>query len=70
VRFGPNNAAEAHGRSHIEDVNGDGRPDVVFHFSTDDSGIQCGDTQVSLKAETLGGNAVQGTDSIRTVGCK
>jgi len=70
VRFGPNNAAEAHGRSHVEDVNGDGRPDAVFHFRTDETGIQCGDTQAILKGETLGGNAVQGTDSIRTVGCK
>jgi probable HAF family extracellular repeat protein len=70
VRFGPNKAVEAHGRSHIEDVNGDGRPDVVFHFRTDETGIQCGDTTVILKGETFGGDAVQGTDSIRTVGCK
>jgi probable HAF family extracellular repeat protein len=70
VRFGPNGAVEAHGSSHIEDVNGDGRPDVVFHFRTDETGIQCGDTKVILKAETFGGNAVQGSDSITTVGCK
>ena len=70
VRFGPNNATEAHGRAHIEDVNGDGRPDMVLHFRTEETGIQCGDAQVKLKAETFGGDAVLGTDSIRTVGCK
>jgi probable HAF family extracellular repeat protein len=70
VRFGPNSATEAHGRSHIEDVNNDGRPDAVFHFRTDETGIKCGDTEVILRGETFGGNALKGTDSIRTVGCK
>jgi probable HAF family extracellular repeat protein len=69
VRFGPNNAVED-GTAHFEDVNGDGRPDLVFHFRTDATGIQCGDTKVILKAKTFAGDALQGTDSINTVGCK
>jgi probable HAF family extracellular repeat protein len=70
VRFGPSEAGEAHGRAHIEDVNGDGRPDLVLHFRTDETGLQCGDTEAILKGQTFGGSAVQGTDSIRTVGCR
>ena len=34
VSFGPHGAMEGHGRGHIEDVNGDGLPDLVLHFRT------------------------------------
>lgn len=70
VRFGPDEASEAHGRGHIEDVNGDGRPDLMLHFRTDETGIQCGDSEVILTGQTFGGKAIQGSDAIRTVGCK
>ena len=70
VRLGPNGAVEAHGRGHIEDANGDGQLDMVLHFRTENTGIQCGDTFVSLRAETVSGQAIEGTDSVRTIGCK
>lgn len=70
VKFGPNEATEAHGRGHIEDANGDGKLDLVLHFNTQETGIQCGDTSASLTGETFGGQAIAGSDSIRTVGCK
>lgn len=70
VRFsGPAGVGEAHGKGHLEDVNGDGRLDLVLHFSTAASGIQCGDTVGTLVGETLGGDPIVGTDSIVTVGC-
>ena len=70
VRFGPNEAIEAHGRGHIEDVNGDGKFDLVVHFNTQNTGIQCGDTSAVLTGKTIGGQAIAGFDSIRTVGCE
>lgn len=69
VKFGPNEATEVHGRGHIEDVNGDGRLDLVLHFDAQDTGIQCGDTSASLTGETINGQAIAGSDSIQTVGC-
>jgi DNA-binding beta-propeller fold protein YncE len=70
VEFGPDGATESHGRGHIEDVDGDGDGDLVLHFRTQDTGIQCGDTSASLTGETFGGQVIEGSDSINTVGCK
>jgi hypothetical protein len=70
VEFGPNGATEAHGRGHIEDANKDGRLDLVLHFNTQDTGIQCGDSSASLTGQTFSGQEIEGTDAITTVGCK
>jgi hypothetical protein len=70
VEFGPNGAIEAHGKGHIEDVNGDGKNDLMLHFRTQATGIQCGDTSASLTGQTFNGEEIEGTDAIVTVGCK
>jgi len=44
--------------------------DLILHFNTQSTGIVCGNTSASLTGETLGGQMIEGTDSIRTVGCK
>jgi hypothetical protein len=51
------------------DTNGDGQLDLVLHFRTEQTGIQCGDTSANLTGETAAGGKIAGTDAIRTVGC-
>jgi hypothetical protein len=67
VRFGPDGAAEIHGRTHLSDANADGRRDLVLHFATAATGIAAGDTSASLTGATLDGEAIAGSDTIVTV---
>lgn len=70
VSFGPAGASETHGQGHIEDADGDGTPDLVLHFRTQETGIQCGDSDGILNGMTFAGQAIQGSETITTVGCE
>jgi hypothetical protein len=50
-----------------EDVNADGRADLVCHFTTRLTGFQPGDTSGILKGLTLEGTAFTGSDSLRII---
>jgi len=63
-------ATEAHSTGHLEDVDNDGDIDLVLHFRTQETGIMCGDTSASLTGKTTAGQDIEGSDSIRTVGCR
>jgi hypothetical protein len=52
-------------RSTMEDVNGDGLPDRVFQFATQDLKLSVTDTQATLDGRTFGGLRVRGTAAIR-----
>jgi hypothetical protein len=68
--FGATGTEAAPVQSALKDVDGDGDIDMVLHFDTQAMGIQCGDTSVFLTAETFSGQMIQGSDSIKTAGCK
>lgn len=70
VLFGRTGAEAAPVHFAFEDVDGDGDTDMIFHFNTQDTGIQCGDTSASLTGETFSGQMFQGSDSVKTAGCK
>jgi uncharacterized delta-60 repeat protein len=55
---------EKHGFGHLEDVNGDGRRDLLLHYEAQTTGIAAGDTQACLTGKTSGGVAVRGCDRI------
>ena len=64
VAFGPDGAEMVHPPAHVVDVNGDGNLDLLLHFRTQETGIQCGNTEASLLGETYDGVPIEGTDSI------
>jgi hypothetical protein len=70
VLFGPTGTEAAPMHSALEDVDGDGDSDLILHFNTQQTGIQCGDTSATLTGKTLGGQEVEGVDSINVVGCQ
>ncbi len=70
VFFGATGTEAAPMHAALEDVDGDGDTDLTLHFSTQGTGIQCGHTAAALTGQTLGGQPIRGSDSIRTVGCK
>ena len=69
VTFGPDGAQPVQDPK-IHDVNGDGLPDLALHFRTQQTGIKCGDKSATLTGQTLDGQAIAGSSSFRTMGCK
>ncbi len=51
-------------RYRWEDVNGDGRLDLVAEFEIDLTGFRVGDTKGILTGKTLGGSAFSGVDAV------
>ena len=69
LAFGPSGANPAHkALGHLEDVNGDGRLDLVSHYRAKASGIAKGDTSACVTGKTTTGTPIGGCDSVRTVG--
>ena len=57
---------EAHGSGHREDVNRDGRVDLVLHFDVAETGIDPEDSRACLTGRTTEGVKIEGCDSIVT----
>jgi len=72
VRFGPDLAAPTHRGccGHMEDIDGDGDLDAIYHFKTQETGIEMGDTEATLVGKTVDGLDFVGTDSVKTAGPK
>jgi hypothetical protein len=67
VRFGVTGTEATPAHSHVEDVNGDGRLDMVFHFPNKMLGISPALPNQSLvpltlKGQTLDGQLIEGQD--------
>lgn len=67
VRFGPAGAQADNSRD--QDVDRDGRLDIVFYFKGRQAGVTCGDASAALVGATFGGEKFEGTDSVEVLGC-
>ena len=65
VKFGPNGASPVH--TSIQDVDGDGTPDLILQFSTTQTSITAGNTQACLTGKATSGLNIVGCDTIQTV---
>ena len=54
----------------VDDVNDDGRPDLLLQFNTQETDIQCGATSASVTGHTFSEQMIQGSGAIVTVGCQ
>ncbi len=70
VRFGATGSGAAPAHWALEDVDGDRDADMILQFNIQDTGIVCGTTAASLTGQTIDGQTIKGSDSIRTVGCQ
>jgi len=53
----------------ISDVDGLYGDDTTLQFWTEETGILCDDTEVTLVGETYAGDAIQGSDTIDATDC-
>ncbi|HLA80106.1 MAG TPA: kelch repeat-containing protein [Thermoleophilia bacterium] len=70
VRFGATGKEAAPVHFALQDANGDGKLDMILEFKTQDTHIVCGESSASLTGKTVGGQAIKGSDSVKTAGCK
>lgn len=69
VKFGATGTEASPKGASFEDVNRDGKLDMVLHFPTQQTGMTCGTTTVTLTGQTNNGQPISGTAPIRTVSC-
>ena len=67
VKFGRTGTEASPRHWTIQDVNGDGLPDLVLQFSTQSTGLQAGDTQATLMGMTTDGTPFRGFATIETI---
>jgi hypothetical protein len=69
VLFGPTGTEATPVHSSLEDVNADGKADLILQFRTQATNIHCGDASASLTGKNLDGQNIEGSDLIMTRGC-
>jgi len=69
IRFGRTGTEVAPANWTKQDVNKDGRMDLILQFVVQDTGLLCDDTEARLTARTTSGCPAQGRDPIEVIDC-
>lgn len=69
VEFGANGIRTSPAHYAVEDINDDGMDDYIFHFRTQQTGIDCDTESATLTGEAIEG-FIDGSDSVRPVACE
>jgi len=70
VRLGATGTEAPPVRAALQDFDGDGRIDLILHFNTRDTRLECGTPPFPSTGMTFSGQTIEGSDSIQTVGCQ
>ena len=70
LRAGIGSAIAIDTKQVLQDVNGDGIPDLIVHFRVKSLGLRCRDKALFLIGKKLDGTAFSGADSIVIVDCE
>ncbi len=70
IRIGPTGKEAAIFRSNIDDVDHDKDLDMLILVRVQDMGVACGDTAIRLTATTTAGLAIEGSEAVKTEGCR
>ena len=69
IRFGATGTEAQPMRTSMEDVDADGRIDLISMFRMQQTGIECGHTMALLRGRTHNGEDIEGRAVFRTAGC-
>jgi hypothetical protein len=69
IRIGPTGTEAEPFRTMPEDVNRDGRPDLLILVRVQQLNLSCSDKAIRLKAETRAGMSIEGSEAIVVDGC-
>lgn len=69
IRFGPAGAT-LFGKAKLADLNGDGTVDLLLRFKTQDTGITCQTTEVTVTGTMLDGQPFRASSPIDAKGCR
>ncbi len=68
LKLGPRQA-NIWGSAQVRDIDRDGDDDLLVKFLTEQTGIACGDTHVTLSGRTFESQPISGIDTINTFHC-